>query len=465
MSTQADVELSDFAAANTEVQHDDTTHADVTTTSRLPAPDSSRQAYLFLLAAFAIEAIVWGFPFSSGVLQIYYATHPPFEAHPSGLGAIGTTCTGIMYIGGAVACTVIQNSAHLRVWSVRYGTVLVVLAVALSSFATRAWQLIATQGVLYAFGGTLLYFPFLLFIDEWFVTRKAVAYGVMWAGTGIGGLVAPFIIQWGLDKYGVQHFLWGWAVMLAVCLGLLLMFSGPRVPWSGPQSRSLRARLRLFTHGFGFLRTGTFWILQTAVILQGLGYFIPLVYLPDYAKSLGLSALKQSASVSIVNTCSIFGLIFWSLLGDRVHVTTVMSIIAVGSSIAVFLFWGLSSPAPNASWPLLATFAALYGFFAGGFTATFPSIAKELRSTSDRHGLSSELGGIFGLLSFGRGVGNVACGPISETLVGQNANAVSFRQSTAYGSGYGPLIMFTGAAVACTMLPWTVRKLRLLKIE
>lgn len=53
-----------------------------------------------------------------------------------------------------------------------------------------------------------------VFIDEWFVRRKGFAYGVMWAGSGCGGLVGPQILHWGLNRYGVETFLKGWAVAL-----------------------------------------------------------------------------------------------------------------------------------------------------------------------------------------------------------------------------------------------------------
>ena len=55
-------------------------------------------------------------------------------------------------------------------------------ALVISSFASRVWHLIATQGVLYAIGGTLLYTPTILFLDEWFIQKKGLAFGVMWVG-------------------------------------------------------------------------------------------------------------------------------------------------------------------------------------------------------------------------------------------------------------------------------------------
>lgn len=50
----------------------------------------------------------------------------------------------------------------------------------------------------------MLYFPAIQILDEWFVRRKGLAYGIMWAGTGAAGVVFPFLFDWMLDKYGFR---------------------------------------------------------------------------------------------------------------------------------------------------------------------------------------------------------------------------------------------------------------------
>ncbi len=67
------------------------------------------------------------------------------------------------------------------------GLALTVASLLGASFANTVPQLIGTQGVLYAIGGVLFYSPVIVYMDEWFITRKGLAYGVMWAGSGVGG--------------------------------------------------------------------------------------------------------------------------------------------------------------------------------------------------------------------------------------------------------------------------------------
>lgn len=59
---------------------------------------------------------------------------------------------------------------------------LLILCTALvgSSFARSTTELIIAQGVFYAIGGVTAYSPTILFLDEWFIQRRGLAYGVVW---------------------------------------------------------------------------------------------------------------------------------------------------------------------------------------------------------------------------------------------------------------------------------------------
>jgi len=69
------------------------------------------------------------------------------------------------------------------------GFMIVTIALVAASFASNVVHVILTQGVLYAIGGAMLYSPPIFYFDEWFIARKGLAFGIMWAGTGASGLV------------------------------------------------------------------------------------------------------------------------------------------------------------------------------------------------------------------------------------------------------------------------------------
>lgn len=249
------------------------------------------------------------------------------------------------------------------------------------------------------------------------------------AGTGAAGLIVPFILNTGLDRYGFRTMLRAWATTVLTLSLPLVYLLRPRLPIT---STSQPPRL-----DFTFLRTPTFWLLQTGNILEGLGYFIPSLYLPFFASSLALPPSSSTMLLSLINTCSVLSAIIVGLLIDRFHVTSVILLSTLGSVIAIFLFWGFSS-----SLPLLCIFASAYGLFAGGFSSTYTGVIKEIK----RHEESADVGLVIGLLSAGRGIGAVVSGPLSEVLL--KARPWQGVTSLGYGSAYEGLIVFTGVTAA-----------------
>lgn len=220
-----------------------------------------------------------------------------------------------------------------------------------------------------------------------------------------------------------------WAAAVMVLSLPLVYLLRPRLPIS-PASQSPRL-------DFSFLSTSTFWLLQIGNIIEGLGYFIPSVYLPIFARSLGLNPSVGTVLLSLINTSSVLSAIIVGLLIDRFHVTSVIILSTIGSVMAVFLFWGLSS-----SLPLLCIFAFAYGLFAGGFSSTYTGVIKEIKKREE----SADVGVLIGLLSAGRGIGAVVSGPLSEFLL--NSRPSQGTTSLGYGSSYGSLIVFTGITAA-----------------
>ncbi|KAK4935188.1 hypothetical protein LTR10_023719 [Elasticomyces elasticus] len=416
----------------------------------LPPADRGRSAWMFLAGCFIIEMLLWGFPFSFGVLNDYYTTHPPISRNANEVSAVGTTCSGIMYCGAPLIFAAYQRWPFFGRYSLWFGLPVVTLATFSSSFANNVSHLILTQGILYAIGACLLYYPIFMYIDEWFISRKGFAFGVMWGGSGCGGLFGPLVLNWGLDKYDVTTFLRGWSLALVVLIAPCLFFVKPRLPLS----RAHQVPTRTMIAGFGFTKTRAFWILRIGTLIQGLGYFIPQLYLPTYARL--HESISGSLLVSLVNVASVPGVVFLSSISDSVSVYSMVLISSLGSTLAVFLLWGLSSSSDR----LIITFALCYGFFAGSFTATFAATAQELRRvTPGGQRGHAEIGSIFGLISMARGIGNIACGPLSEALLRVGALG---KGAGAYSGMFGPLIVFTGTTAAITMVSGVAKVLKII---
>lgn len=124
-----------------------------------------------------------------------WQTHEPFSHEPTGIAAISTTASGIMYLSSTLVAIALKRWPHIRRPSGVIGLGVMILALLGASFSNTTGALIVTQGVLYGLGGMTLYFPCMYVVDEWFIARKGLAFGVVWSGTGAAGATVPFLAQ------------------------------------------------------------------------------------------------------------------------------------------------------------------------------------------------------------------------------------------------------------------------------
>jgi len=192
-----------------------------------------------------------------------------------------------------------------------------------------------------------------------------------------------------------------------------------------------------------FLRHQTFYIYSIAIIFQSCGYGIPQTYLNTFAHEVSLlSQTSATLLLTLFNAPGIIASSFFGYLSDKkrfsLSATTVTSISAVSSALAAFLFWGLSS---KGSMALLVLFSVTFGFFAGGYSATWGGVINEMEREAAEQNEPIDLGLIYGLLNGARGIGYVSGGLASLPLLKTRAGVMG---RFAYGTTYGPLIVFTG---------------------
>lgn len=118
-----------------------------------------------------------------------------------------------MYLISPFTFTILTRWLRLRRWFGSVGMVMTAVGFLMSFFATAVWQLIATQGVICALGCGLLFTLSTLYLDEWFVKRKGLAYGIMWAGKSAAGVGVPFAKEMSLQKFGAGVTLQAWSVI------------------------------------------------------------------------------------------------------------------------------------------------------------------------------------------------------------------------------------------------------------
>jgi MFS family permease len=176
-----------------------------------------------------------------------------------------------------------------------------------------------------------------------------------------------------------------------------------------------------------------FLFYQFSNIMEAVGFFLPGIYLPSYARSIGASDFLSSLTVTLLNLASVFGSVAMGHLADRYHAITCITISTLGSTFSLFFLWGFSSTIPT-----LLVFSVAYGLFAGCYSATWSGITHEVRRVDP----TADSTMIFAVIAFGRGIGNVVSGPFSEALFGVSLWKDS--EIGGYGTEYGLIILCAG---------------------
>lgn len=170
-------------------------------------------------------------------------------------------------------------------------------------------------------------------------------------------------------------------------------------------------------------------MLQLGNVVEAFGYLLPPTYIASYAHTIGLPSITGAVLIALLSLASVFGSLIHGILGDHLPLQTVILISTLGTTISVFLFWGLAKHVA-----VLAVFAMIYGFFAGGFSSTYPGILKEMKNVDE----GVDNGVVMGMLLGGRGVGFVVGGGVSSALLGGG------KGGWGYASEYGGVILCTG---------------------
>lgn len=298
-----------------------------------------------------------------GILQEAYGSDPAYSEYASATGVIGTTMNGVMYLAMPFLFTALDGGMLTKHRSsIAYIGIAIATAAWLgSSFALTLPQLIVSQGVLAAIGSTLLYSSSTMYLDQYFTTNRATAYGAIFSTKNIVGSAGPIMISAMVQHLGVQWTLRVWS--------LIVLISGLAGMWIIPKTTT--SELQPHPVHWSFLKHKTFYIFSIANIAFTAGYGLPQTYLPSYTRDITqLSPTLSSVMLTLFNAPGIVSCVGIGLLNDRYAFTSSVnvSMVAAGSCAFTLLLWGLG---PASSVATVVIYSMGYGFFASAFSSTW----------------------------------------------------------------------------------------------
>ena len=376
-------------------------------------PDGGAQAWLCVAGGFLCLFCSFGWINAIGVFQEYYQTRLLTSYSPSAISWIPSLETFFMFFGGPVVGKLYDNYGPR--WILLTGSFLHIFGLMMTSISTEYYQILLAQGICSPIGASCVFYPAVSSTISWFFKRRALALGIVTAGSSLGGVIFPIMVQ---DLIPLIGFPWTMRVCAFVILGLLTISNltvRSRIP-PAPKPFAIKDFVRpLKEPAFAALGVGAFIIF--------LGLFIPFNFVTLSALSLGMDLNLSNYLLSILNAVSIFGRIMPGWAADRLgryNVQIVMSALCAVLALAIWL------PARGDA-PIIV-FVALYGFASGAFVSLTPAIISQI---SDIREMGTRTGTLFAMVSIAALVGS----PIGGALVSED------------GLSYTNAQIFTGVTI------------------
>ncbi|KAK8202060.1 hypothetical protein M8818_005585 [Zalaria obscura] len=343
---------------------------------------------------------------------------------------IGTLATGISYLGMPFTNAICMRwPQHQRLLCIT-GFAICVVSLIAASFATATWQLLLSQGALYGAGWVICYTPFLFMLNEWFVEKRGLAYGILFAASGVSGLIIPLAVGAIMDRFGFRTALRVFAVATLIIGGPGLFMIKPRTAYARSPGQG-NEKLGHSTEVMAVLKSTHFLIFAAAIFLQGLGFFLPNVFLPSFASDLGLPSSAGSALLASISISQVVGQIGLGHVSDKMNPYIPTSFASCVSGLAVLFLW-----APAKGMVKLVPFALLWGLFSASYSVLYTRVCSSLVEDAD---VSMT---VYGIFSFERGVANILEGPISAFLLGDEVDVDTYALGKYQGVAW-----FTGVCM------------------
>ncbi|KAL8643502.1 MAG: hypothetical protein Q9226_008328 [Calogaya cf. arnoldii] len=414
-------------------------------------PDGGLQAWLAVSGAFCCLFCSFGWINCIGVFQAYYQTHQLSNYSPSTVAWIPALTVFFMFAGGPIWGKLYDN--HGPRYLLAVGSFLHVFGLMMASLCSEYYQFLLAQAM--SSTGT------------WFFKRRVLAFGIMAAGSSLGGVILPIMVDHIIARAGFP-----WAMRSAAFLLLaLLIYANFTVRSRIPPSHKPWSLMEFIVP----FRELPYVLVVSASFLFFFGMFLPFTFIILSAQHDGMSERLAAYLVPILNAgesllyffnshsiplvpntskeptrlinnkVSIFGRTIPGYIADKFGRFNIMIMTSILSTLLVLCLW---LPA-RGNIPYIL-FAALYGFSSGAFVSLAPALIAQI---SDIRQIGVRTGSMFAVISIAALVGN----PIGGALVSSE------------GGGYWGLQVFCGAMMGLGSLVfvaarWSLEGWRIVKV-
>jgi MFS family permease len=250
------------------------------------------------------------------------------------------------------------------------GSVGMVFCIMMISLCQSFWQFLLAQGVLLGVSMALSTWPMIALVGQYFKRSRAAATGIVIAGSSLGGIIWPIVIDRLLNNTSLG-FPWTMRILGFIMIPLM-MFSCAAAKSPSRTSTPLetgaqeekkvdgedkaaerRAAVKML------LKQPALQLTCFAMFMVYFGLFAPIFYLPSFAAEAGFSTTLAFYTASIVNGASFLGRILPGFVADRYGKFNCIVVAAVSSGVVILCWTRATSVAGLVIW------SAAYGFVSG----------------------------------------------------------------------------------------------------
>lgn len=213
-------------------------------------------------------------------------------------------------------------------------------------------------------GSGLIFCPSVALLTSYFARRRSLAIAITASGSATGGIVYPVLVQQLLPKIG-----FGWTMRViglitAVTLTPGFFFLRQRIP---PRRTGPFFELQAF-------REPAYSLYAVAMFLNFWALYIAFFYVGSFGRNvIGLSQKDSINLILIINCVGIFGRLIPCYISDwKSGPINALIPCTVVAGATLFGWIGVKRE------PNLYAFSIVYGFFAAGIQALFPSALTSL---------------------------------------------------------------------------------------
>ncbi|KAE9366249.1 putative MFS transporter [Stipitochalara longipes BDJ] len=381
--------------------------------------DGSLEGWTCVIGGWFALFATFGWLNCMGIFQTYYEQALLSQYSASDISWIFTTQLFLMWSGGAMFGRIIDT--YGTKWIAIICTIACTFFVCMLSLSTEYYQIFLTQGVGFGLAASGLFSCGLVSVGQHFHRRKALALGIVLAGSSTGGVIHPIYLHFLIPKIGFPYAIRVNALIIFSCGVVSCVLMKTRLPRKEWDKTAKYLDFSLFKHRiFSIYCLGTFFVVW--------GLFSTWNYLPTMSLRHNFSNGLAIYTIVVLNGSSIIGRILPAYLADRFGRFNSISIISILNAILLLAFWLPLEVNPVTTHLQVFALSAMAGFATGACISVFMPCVAEL-------GPVESLGTRFGMYQAVIGFGGLTSLPIQGTLIPQD-----------HGS-FSHLIIFSGICV------------------